>query len=135
MAALSEPATLLFHPEKQLLEVIWLGPVSSAALRATYRRVLTYVARHPIRRLLFDVRQRNRADWEDEKWVSREFIPRLPKLLAGSGPRLACLLLPALYDALLPESPDGTMTTESELLSLAYFTDRHQALAWLEQPE
>jgi hypothetical protein len=126
----SGSAELFVLPESGILWLTWKENVPSAVIQEVYDQLFRQMQSHQIKHILIDISRRGRASAADETWMMREFAPRLMELFRA-GIYLAYLLNPQHYQELEEESPNGSMESLSQVLSINYFREEKNALDWL----
>lgn len=126
----SDNAELLFLPEAEILYLTWKKTASSAAIQEAYEYLYRQMQNRQVKYVLIDIGQRGPASEADEIWIMQDFVPRLVHSFQ-EGLFLAYLLNASHYRQLQTESPNGSMESLSQMLSINYFRDEPAALAWL----
>lgn len=124
---------LLYYAEGRLLEIVFLGFLSSAELRPVFERALDEAARRGVRRWLSDYSQMSAVRQADQDWLVQDFSPRLASRLRGTLRRFAIVVSSDPMNQLFANDVMGR-TGHARFWEFEFFSNRADAWAWLMQP-
>jgi hypothetical protein len=120
-----------YQKDLQVLFCRWRNPVDIRQFSEGYKAALQFAVRQHTKFWLHDLRLRNNSSEEECSWFSRTFVPALKSAL-GSGNFIAYLMSPLQREALVPEGrPIYEPVTFTDALVANFFTNEHDAMAWL----
>ena len=122
----------LYRPDMGTMVCRWLGEVTPAEMRTSYKHLFAEAQGVGSRVWLLDIRRRNNDDPETAQWLLDEFLPMLT-IHFGGPIFLAYLLSPAhlgrVDDAVNPMH----VAQLHRSVHVGLFTDEGAANAWLVQ--
>ena len=111
----------------------WRMPVALPQFSEGYMAALRFAAQRDAHFWLHDLRLRNTSCEKQRDWFTNTFVPATSSTLGGSN-FIAYLMSPLQRETLVQKSVSATAPVRhSDLLTVHYFTNEHDALEWLEK--
>jgi hypothetical protein len=118
--------TVDYDAEVPCVMMTWQGYATSKAFRAANEQIVGVIARRNTSKMLADVKHFVLIGAEDQDWLARDWIPWAME----AGMKTVAIVTPTFHFNRVAITSVAEKL-DPERLTLQFFADRKQALAWL----
>lgn len=120
--------TVDYDAEVPCVVMTWQGYATSKVFRDANEKIVDVIARHKTAKMLADVKYFVLIGAEDQAWLASDWIPRAIE----AGMKTIAMVTPTFhFNRVAVEAVVQKM--DRERLTVEFFADRKQALAWLSE--
>ena len=123
---------IIFDSELEILQVIWKAKPTDSAFKDTYLQGLSFIQEvHPVTLYCTDLTIIGPLDREQEAWLNTVFYDKMHEVVRDDI-FVAVVFTEEHFKAIITNYAATEAATTHDFILFNYFTDRGEALHWLE---